>query len=73
MIGAQLHAEFVQWLAQATMESLLDASADWARHDYWTSSQVNSMDVAGALLDMGAICAFAKREGMTVWVYWVGT
>jgi hypothetical protein len=29
------------------------------------------MDLAGTLFDMGAIYAFSKRTGMTVWVYWI--
>ena len=73
LIVAQLHSEFVQWLAQATSESLLDAGARWAHHDYWILLQVNPMDLAGTLLELGAICAFANRAGVTVWVYWVDT
>ncbi len=73
LICARLHAEFARWLAQATSESLLDAGACWARQDHWVLSQTNPMDLAGALLEMGAICAFAHRAGVTVWVYWVGT
>jgi hypothetical protein len=69
VIGAQLHAELVQWLAHATSESLLDAGAGWAHQDYWILHETNPMDLAGMLLDMGAICAFADRDGMTVWVY----
>lgn len=73
MIGAQLHAEFVRWLEQATSESLLDAGAAWARNDYWILRRINPLDLAGTLLEMGAICAFAKRAGLIVWVYRVGT
>ena len=73
LIGAQLHTELVRWLAHATTESLLDAGARWAQHDYWILLQVNPMDLAGALLELGAICAFANRDGVTVWVYWVDT
>jgi len=73
MIGAQLHAELVRWLAHATSESLLDAGAGWAHQDYWILRGVNPMDLAGTLLEMGEICAFAKRTGATVWVYWVAT
>src|SRR5688572_1639117 len=73
LIGAQLHAEFTQWLAQATTESLIDAGARWAQHDHWILLRINPMDLSGMLLDMGATCAFANRAGMTVWVYWVDT
>jgi hypothetical protein len=72
LIGAQLHSEFVRWLAHATSESLLDAGARWARHDYWILLRTNPADLAGTLLEMGAICAFANRAGAAVWVYWVG-
>jgi len=72
-ICAQLHPELVQWLANATSESLLDAGADWAHQDYWIFHEINPMDLAGTLLEMGAMCAFAKRARMTVWVYWIGT
>jgi len=73
MLGAQLHAEFIQWLAHATSESLLDAGAGWAHQDYWILHETNPMDLAGTLLDLGAICAFANPAGMTVWVYWIDT
>jgi hypothetical protein len=73
LIGAQLHTEFVRWLAHATSELLLDAGAHWAHNDYWILLRVNPMDLAGTLLEMGAICAFANRAGAAVWVYWVGT
>jgi len=73
MLGAQLHAEFVQWLANATSESLLDAGAGWAHQDYWRLHETTPMDLAGALLEIGKICAFAKRSGMTACVYWIDT
>ena len=73
VIGAQLHAEFVRWLAHATSESLLDAGARWGQHDYWVSLRIDPMDLAGTLLEMGAVSAFTRRAGGTVWVYWVGT
>src|SRR5215510_6674639 len=66
---AQFHAEFAGWLAHATSESLLDAGASWAQHYHWRSAGTNPMDLAGAMLEIGAICAFAKGAGMSVCVY----
>src|SRR5262249_17546156 len=62
LICAWLHEEFARWLAQATSESLLDTGARWARHDHWVLLRINPMDLAGALLEMGATCAFASNH-----------
>jgi hypothetical protein len=63
--------KFCFCLANTQHETLLELASQWAECDVWKGNEVNSMDLAGFLIEFASLCRYAlakKQEVYSVFI-----